>query len=84
MWVAPLMEGDWTKATLKPLNKKRKANHTLTGGNKKVVIDPVLRHATLLGQILFLKGPGALEDKINLRGCEIMSISGGEKAGRKW
>lgn len=45
---------------------------------------PVLKHAKLMGQLLYLYGLDGSEDKILVKGCEVMAISGTEKASKKW
>lgn len=92
MWVAPLPEGDWSKATMKQTGKdKKKDKDGQKEGSRKgesvrdtFEIAPMWRHAVLQQRVLVLKAADGVEERISLEGCEVLSVSGGPGPNRKW
>lgn len=87
MWVAPLKQGDHSKATLKNCKDKSHVEDGVLTGNEEERVEiskPILKHAKLTGQLLYLYGLDGSEDKILVKGCEVVAISGNEKASQKW
>lgn len=96
LWVAPLPEGDWSKAVLhKPGKDKKKEKEPEKDGSKDgsnrgeptkdvLEIAPVRRHAILREGALLLDGGDGVIEHISLEGCEVLSVSAGESPGGKW
>lgn len=96
LWVAPLPEGDWSKAVLqKPGKDKKKEKEAEKDGSKEgskrgeatknvLEITPVWRHVVLKEGTLVLQGADGIEEHISLEGCEVLTVSAGSSPGGKW
>lgn len=95
LWVAPLPEGDWSKAVLQRSGKDKKEKDSEKDepkeGSKRgetkndaLEIAPMWRHVVLKEGILLLKAADGIEEHISLEGCEVLAISGGDGPSGKW
>lgn len=98
LWVAPLPEGDWTKAVLQKQGKDKKKEKegekdgSTKDGSKRgesvhhdaIEIAPMWRHVILKEGSLVLKGSDGIEEHISLEGCEVVAVSAGASEGGKW
>ncbi|KAG0601458.1 hypothetical protein M758_11G112800 [Ceratodon purpureus] len=92
LWVAPLPEGDWSKAVLHRSGKDKKEKDAEKDGTKEgskrgndaLEIAPVWRHVVLKEGILHLKAADGIDEHISLEGCEVLTVSAGSGPSGKW
>lgn len=88
MWVAALPASAFKKDSIKIVAQKERTSkdHWRRKENTDdcVEIYPTRRHARLEKNVLTLVAEDGCEERIEMNGCNVLSVSGGKQSSRKW
>lgn len=88
MWVAARPSAASRKETIKVLAQREKVSkdhkRRKDSSDNLLEICPSRRHARLEDNVLTLMAEDGIEEHIEMRGCSVLSVSGGKDVSRKW
>ncbi|KAI5072707.1 hypothetical protein GOP47_0013109 [Adiantum capillus-veneris] len=82
MWVAALPASTARKDAIRVVAKDHRRRKDTS--DDCIEIYPSRRHAQLQNNVLTLVAEDGCEERIDLRGCSVQSVSGGKEMARKW
>lgn len=88
MWVAALPSAASRKETIKVLAQREKVSkdhkRKKDSSDNFLELCPSRRHVRLEDNVLTLMAEDGIEEHIEMRGCSVLSVSGGKDVSRKW
>ncbi|MCO5549848.1 hypothetical protein L7F22_003322 [Adiantum nelumboides] len=88
MWVAALPASTSKKDAIRIVAQREKTSkehwRRKDTSDDCIEIYPSRRHGQLQNNVLTLVSEGGCEERIEMRGCSVLSVSGGKEMSRKW